>query len=114
MINGKTLALMKPGSIFVNTSRGPVQEEHALFQALMTGRLAAAGLDVFETEPSPLDNPLFNLDQVVCSTHVAGVTREAHRVAALQVTAEMLRVLRGERPHILANPDVWPRPASAR
>jgi len=109
MINEKTLALLKPGAILVNTSRGGVQSEPALFQALVTGRLAAAGLDVFEEEPSPVDNPLFNLDNVVCSSHVAGVTREAIRVACLQVTSEMLRVLRGERPHVLANPAVWPR-----
>ncbi len=114
LINEKALALLRPGAVFVNTSRGAVQDEHALLQALVTGRLAAAGLDVFEEEPSPVDNPLFNLDNVVCSTHVAGVTTEAHRAAALQVTGEMLRVLRGERPLVLANPDVWPRPASPR
>ena len=114
MINEKTLALLPPGAIFVNTSRGAVQSEPALFEALVTGRLVAAGLDVFEQEPSPLDNPLFNLHNVVCSTHVAGVTREAHRVASLQVTGEVLRVLRGERPQVLVNPEVWPHLAGAR
>jgi D-3-phosphoglycerate dehydrogenase len=109
MINDKTLALLRPGSVFVNTSRGGVQEERAVFEALVTGRLGAAGLDVFETEPSPLDNPLFNLDTVVCSSHIAGVTREAHRAASLMVSGEMLRVLRGERPDVLVNPEVWPR-----
>jgi D-3-phosphoglycerate dehydrogenase len=109
MINDKTLALLRPGSVFINTSRGGVQEERALFEALVTGRLGAAGLDVFETEPSPLDNPLLNLDTVVCSSHIAGVTKEAHRAASLMVTAEMLRVLRGERPNVLVNPEVWPR-----
>jgi D-3-phosphoglycerate dehydrogenase len=114
LIDEKTLALLRPGAIFVNTSRGPVHDERALFEALVRGRLGAAGLDVFEEEPSPVDNPLFGLDNVVCTSHVAGVTREAHRSAALQVTGEMLRVLRGERPEVLANPDVWPRPASRR
>jgi D-3-phosphoglycerate dehydrogenase / 2-oxoglutarate reductase len=114
LINEKTLALMKPGAIFINTSRGAVHSEQALFEALTRGHLAAAGLDVFEVEPSPLDNPLFNLENVVCSTHVAGVTKEAHRAASLQVTGEMLRVLRGERPRILANPEVWPRPGQRR
>jgi D-3-phosphoglycerate dehydrogenase len=114
MIDERALALLRPGAIFVNTSRGPVQSEPAIFEALVTGRLAAAGLDVFEREPSPVDNPLFNLDNVVCSTHVAGVTREANRQASLQVTAEMLRVLRGERPEVLANPEVWPLPARRR
>jgi D-3-phosphoglycerate dehydrogenase len=114
MINDKTLALLRRGAIYINTSRGGVQSEPALFQALVTGQLAAAGIDVFEQEPSPVDNPIFNLDNVVCSGHVAGVTLEANRKASLQVTAEMLRVLRGERPEVLANPEVWPRPAHRR
>ena len=114
MIDEKTLALLRPGAVFVNTSRGPVHDERALFEALARGHLAAAGLDVFEEEPSPVDNPLFGLDNVVCTSHVAGVTKEAHRQAALQVTGEMLRVLRGERPEVLANPEVWPRPARPR
>ncbi|MEK7700379.1 MAG: hydroxyacid dehydrogenase [candidate division NC10 bacterium] len=109
MINAKTLALLKRGAIFVNTSRGPVQEERALFEALTRGHLAAAGLDVFEEEPTPLDNPVLNLPNVVCSSHVAGVTLEANRQMAMQVSGEMLRVLRGERPNVLVNPDVWPR-----
>jgi len=109
MVNAKTLGLLKPGAIFVNTSRGPVQDERALFEALARGHLAAAGLDVFEEEPSPVDNPLFNLPNVVCSSHVAGVTLEANRQMAMQVSGEMLRVLRGERPEVLVNPEVWPR-----
>jgi len=109
MINEKTLALMKPSAIFINTSRGPVQDERALFEALTRGKLAAAGLDVWEEEPTSRDNPILNLQNVVCSAHMAGVTREATRQAAMQVSAEMLRVLRGERPEVLVNPDVWPR-----
>ena len=109
MINAKTLGLMKKGAIFINTSRGPVQEERALFETLTRGHLAAAGLDVFEEEPTPLDTPLLNLPNVVCSSHVAGVTLEAIRAMAMQVSGEMLRVLRGERPEVLVNPDVWPR-----
>jgi len=109
MINAKSLALLKPGAIYVNTSRGPVQDERALFEALTRGRLGAAGLDVWEEEPTPRDNPLLNLENVVCSSHVAGVTREANRQMAVQVAGEMLRVLRGQRPEVLVNPDVWPR-----
>jgi len=104
MINDKTLGLMKRGAIFVNTSRGGVQQERAVFEALVKGQLGAAG-----QEPTPRDNPLLNLDNVVVSSHVAGVTAEATHTATLQVTSEMLRVLRGERPQVLANPDVWPR-----
>ena len=109
MINARTLGLMKRGAIYVNTSRGGVQEEHALFEALTRGQLGSAGIDVFEEEPASVDNPLMNLQNVVLSTHMAGVTREATRNAAMQVTSEMLRVLRGEKPDVLVNPDVGPR-----
>jgi D-3-phosphoglycerate dehydrogenase / 2-oxoglutarate reductase len=114
MINARTLGLMKKGAVFVNTSRGPVQDERALFEALARGQLGAAGLDVFEEEPSSIDNPLFNLDNVVVSAHVAGVTAEANRTMALQVAGEMLRVLRGEMPHVLANKELLPRLAHLR
>ena len=109
MINHKTLALMKPGAIYINTSRGGVQQEEALFEALTRGQLAAAGIDVWEEEPASRDNKLFNLDNVVCSSHVAGVTKEASKQASLQVTEEMLRVLRGEMPETLVNPEVRTR-----
>jgi D-3-phosphoglycerate dehydrogenase / 2-oxoglutarate reductase len=109
MINHRTLGLMKKGAIFVNTSRGPVQDERALFEALTRGQLAAAGLDVFEDEPSSVDNPLFNLENVIVSSHLAGVTAESNRAMAMQVAGEMLRVLRGELPHVLANRDLLPR-----
>jgi phosphoglycerate dehydrogenase-like enzyme len=109
MIDTRTLGLLRPGAIYVNTSRGGVQQEEALFEALTRGQLAAAGLDVWEEEPTPRDHKLFNLDTVVCSSHVAGVTREASRQASLQVTGEMLRVLRGEKPDVLVNPEVGPR-----
>jgi D-3-phosphoglycerate dehydrogenase len=109
MINEKSIGLMKPGAIYINTSRGPVQEERALFEALTRGKLGAAGLDVWEDEPTSADNPILNLQNVVCSSHVAGVTREATRQAAMQVSGEMLRVLRGERPDVLVNPEVWSR-----
>ena len=109
MINDKTLGLMKKGAVYVNTSRGPVQQERALFEALTRGHLSAAGVDVFEEEPTSMDNPLFNLPNVVVSSHVAGVTQEARRQTSAQVAGEMLRVLRGEKPDVLVNPDVWPR-----
>jgi D-3-phosphoglycerate dehydrogenase len=109
MINDKTLALMKKGAIYVNTSRGGIQQERAIFESLTRGHLASAGIDVFEEEPTSTDNPLFNLPNVVVSSHVAGVTQEARRTTSVQVAGEMLRVLRGERPDVLVNPDVWPR-----
>lgn len=109
MINARTLGLMKRGAIFINTCRGGTQDERALFEALTRGRLAAAGIDVWEQEPMAKDNPILNLDSVVCTSHIAGVSEEANRAIALQVCGEMLRVLRGEKPQILGNPALWPR-----
>ena len=114
MIDAGAIAQMKDGVIFVNTSRGKTQEEHALFEALTRGKVRAAGLDVFEEEPVSADNPLLNLPNVVVSSHVAGVTAETVRAMAMQVTAEMARVLRGEKPHVLGNPEVWPKLANLR
>jgi D-3-phosphoglycerate dehydrogenase len=109
LVNADAIAKMKPGVVFVNTCRGKTQDERALFEALTRGKIAAAGLDVWEEEPTPVDNPILNLPNVVCSSHIAGVSEEAHRNIALQVGAEMLRVLRGEKPKVLGNPELWPR-----
>jgi D-3-phosphoglycerate dehydrogenase / 2-oxoglutarate reductase len=114
MIDAKAVAQMKDGVIFVNTSRGKTQDERALFEGLTRGKIRAAGLDVFEEEPVSADNPLLNLPNVVLSSHVAGVTTESLRSMAVQVTEEMVRVLRGEKPHVLGNPDLWPRLAHLR
>ena len=109
MINEKTITQMKDGAVFINTSRGKVQDERALFEALTRGKLGAAGLDVWEEEPVPADNPLLNLDNVVATCHVAGVSENANSNIATTVAAEILRVLHGEKPQVLGNPDLWPR-----
>ena len=109
MIDAAAVAQMKHGVIFVNTSRGKVQDEHALFEGLTRGRIRAAGIDVFDEEPVAADNPVLNLPNVVVSSHVAGVTVESMRAMAMQVTAEMVRVIRGEKPRVYGNPDVAPR-----
>ncbi len=109
MIDGKAVAQMKDGVIFVNTSRGKVQDENALLAGLTGGKIRAAGLDVFEEEPVSSDSRLLGLDTVIVSSHVAGVTPETMRGMAMQVGAEMLRVLRGEKPQALGNPDLWPK-----
>src|SRR5438128_846713 len=109
MINARTLGLMKDGAIYVNTSRGGVQDERAVFEALTSGKTRAGGIDAFEEEPTPPDNPNLNLPNVVVSCHVAGVTNEANRHMGVQLAVEMLRERRGERPNVLVNPDVSPR-----
>jgi D-3-phosphoglycerate dehydrogenase len=77
MFSGGEFAVMKPSAVIVNCARGGIVDERALYAALTEGRLRGAGLDVFETEPSPADNPLFRLDNVIVSPHIAGVTVEA-------------------------------------
>ncbi len=72
MIGAGEIALMKPTAILVNTSRGPVVDEPALTRALAAGKLFGAGLDVFDREPPPADNPLLKLDNVVLTAHFAG------------------------------------------
>ena len=75
LFNQRTFEKMKPTAILVNTSRGPVVDEEALYQALQKGQLAGAGLDVFEHEPA-LDSPLIGMEQVVATPHIAASSRE--------------------------------------
>lgn len=77
LINKNSLAKMQPGTIIVNTSRGPLINEADLAEALASGHLGGAGLDVFETEPLPLDSPLMKFDNVLLSGHVAGMDKES-------------------------------------
>lgn len=79
LLDREALHLMKPGAVLVNTSRGPIVDEAALVEALRSGRLAAAGLDVFATEPVPPGNPLLELDNVVLTPHVSWYTADTMR-----------------------------------
>ncbi|KUI22547.1 hydroxyacid dehydrogenase [Mycobacterium sp. GA-1285] len=79
MIDATALSRMRPGAVLVNTSRGPIVDEPALVAALRSGRLAAAGLDVFATEPVAADNPLLRLDNVVLTPHVTWYTADTMR-----------------------------------
>jgi glyoxylate reductase/D-3-phosphoglycerate dehydrogenase len=98
MIGGAELALMQPSAILVNTSRGPVVDEVALHEALAAGRLAGAGLDVFAEEPPPADHPLFKLDNVVLTAHLAGPTWESNTARLRNAFDNVQRVARGEPP----------------
>jgi D-3-phosphoglycerate dehydrogenase len=96
LINAARLALMKPTAYLINTARGGIVIEAALHEALTAGRLAGAGLDVFETEPPPSGHALFELPNVIIAPHVAGVTREALNRMGEQTARNMLSVLDGE------------------
>jgi len=98
LIGAEELALLKPEAILVNTSRGPVVDEKALYQALSTGKIAGAGLDVFDQEPPPPDNPLFGLDNVVLTAHLAGPTQDSFITRLRNGYDNVQRVARGDKP----------------
>jgi D-3-phosphoglycerate dehydrogenase len=101
LIGRKQFEIMKKGAIFINTARGPVVDETALYQALTSGHLAGAGLDVFSVEPAQADNPLLKLHNVVLTPHMAAHTNDALRSMSM-VAQDVLRVLKGEEPEYRA------------
>ena len=97
MLGREQFARMKPGAIVINTSRGPVLDEAALVEALQSGHLGGAGLDVYAVEPTPPDNPLFQLENVVLSPHMAAHTDDALKAMSM-IAEDVLRVLEGQEP----------------
>ena len=98
VINAERLALMKPGSVLINTARGPLVDEAALIEALQNGPMRAAGLDVFEVEPLPTDSPLLSLQNVLLSGHVAGLDNESHEGTFEMVADTIIKLHSGEWP----------------
>jgi D-3-phosphoglycerate dehydrogenase / 2-oxoglutarate reductase len=109
LIGADQFAAMKPTAFFITTARGPVHDEAALLDALVSGRIAGAGLDVFHEEPPRPDNPLLHLDNVVATPHTAGITAEATRDIAVATATQWQVIFDGRMPPRLLNPDVWPR-----
>ncbi|MET0937208.1 MAG: hydroxyacid dehydrogenase [Luteibacter sp.] len=108
LMNADTFARMKQGSIFITTARGGIHDEAALVQALRSGHLAGAGVDVWDQEPPPLDHPLLAMDTVFATYHVAGVTHESRGNVAAISAEQIVDLLAGERPPRLINPEAWP------
>jgi D-3-phosphoglycerate dehydrogenase / 2-oxoglutarate reductase len=96
MFNAVRLKRMKPTAYLINTARGGIVDEPALYDALVSGKLAGAGLDVFEKEPPPMGHSLFELPNVIMAPHVAGVTREAVDRMSEQTARNILSVLDGD------------------
>lgn len=95
LIGKRELALMKAGSIIVNTARGPVIDEAALIESLRSGHLGGAGLDTFEIEPLQAGSPLRELANVILTPHVAGVTRQAALQVAINTATNIVEYLGG-------------------
>lgn len=107
LIGRKEFSLMKPNAILVNIARGPIVVEKDLYEALLEGEIAGAGIDVWENEPTTKNNPLFTLDNLIATPHAAALTWEGKGRSNPSAAEQALQVLRGERPPFLANPDVW-------
>lgn len=106
LIGAREFGLMKPGAIFINGARGPIVDEAALLDALNSGRLRAAGLDVFVTEPLPVDSPLRTHPKVTALPHVGSATFETRHAMATLATTNLLLALAGKPP--LAPVDLGP------
>lgn len=109
LIGAPQLRMMKKTAVLVNTARGPIVDPDALYQALASGQIAAAGLDVFEVEPVPRDHPLLSLENIVVAPHIASASVETRTKMAQMAVENLLAALAGQRPPNLVNPDVWER-----
>jgi phosphoglycerate dehydrogenase-like enzyme len=98
------LAKMKPGAILVNISRGPIVEEQALIEALRSGHLAGAGLDVFDREPLPADHPFRSLDNVVVTPHIGYVTEQLFRTSWQRMAQDVAAYLAGAPIRVVTDP----------
>lgn len=108
LMNAESFAAMKLGAIFISTARSGIHDESALAQALASGHLAGAGLDVWDHEPPPPNHPLLAAQNVVATYHTAGVTQEARRNNAVLAATQIVKLLTtGERPDRLVNKEVW-------
>ncbi len=103
LLNGDRLALMKPGAVLINTSRGGVVDTDALVEALRSGHLSAAALDVLEQEPPPVDHPLRSMSNVILTPHVAFYSDQSFPTLKRAVSEDVVRVLRGEAPKNAVN-----------
>jgi glyoxylate reductase len=106
LISAAELAQMKPTAFLINTARGPLVDQKALAQALQTGQIAGAALDVLEKEPPDEDDPIFRLPNVICFPHIGTATEETRRAMRGLAVENLLAVLAGKRPPAPVNPQV--------
>ena len=107
LINARAFSLMKRTAFFVNVGRGPIHNEAALVEALQTGQIAGAALDVTEIEPLPPDSPLIRLKNTILTPHALCWTDECFEDIATTALTSIVDVMNGRRPKHLVNPDAW-------
>lgn len=107
LIGRDEIDVMKSTALFVNTGRGKTVDQSALSEALSNGRIAGAGLDVFETEPVEPDDPIFKLENVIVTPHVAAWSVEGETRLKLGAARNVAHVLSGRRPPTVVNPEVY-------
>ena len=106
MISKREFALMKPSAVLINTARGPVVDEEALIEALKSGQIAFAALDVMTQEPPAPDNPLRKMDNVILTPHLAWYSEHSARLAGEKAAQDIVRVFKGYFPKYLVNAEV--------
>jgi glyoxylate reductase len=106
LMNAEKLKLMKKTAYLINNARGPVVDEKALYEALKEGRIAGVGLDVFEQEPTSVDNPLLKLDNVVVAPHISSASYETRSEMSKMVADNLVSFFDGKKPPNLVNADV--------
>lgn len=107
MIGRRELASMRPDAYLITTARGGIIDEAALAEALAAGRIAGAGVDVWNVEPPPLDHKLLTFDNVIATYHTAGVTVDSRHAMAQWNADQLVQIFKGERPPRLINPEAW-------
>lgn len=112
LIDADALARMKPTAALINIARGKVVDEPALIEALNSGRIRAAGLDVFVVEPLPSDSPLAAMDNVVTTPHIGSATHETREAMAQLAVDNLLGALTGSGPLSPVNENIWRRAAA--
>jgi phosphoglycerate dehydrogenase-like enzyme len=110
IVNAQRLALMKPTAYFINTARGPIVDQKALTKVLQEKRIAGAGLDVFEQEPTDPDDPLLTLDNVICAPHALCWTDQCFAGNGAADVRAVLDVMKGRLPRGIVNREVADRP----
>jgi len=106
LVDEKKLKLMKKTAYIINNARGPIVDEKALYKALKEGWIAGAALDVFEQEPTPVENPLLKLDNVVVAPHISSASYETRSRMAGMVAENLVAFFEGKTPPNLVNPEV--------